>query len=55
MLTGIRQLTLGVVDGIFKLISAAFARPHVANAPIGKMLRPFRLDQIRTTLRALVH
>jgi hypothetical protein len=52
---GIRQLTGRPVDRSSKLISAGFARPHVSNAVIGKVLRPFWLDQIRTTLRALIH
>ncbi len=43
------------VDRSSKLIFAGFARPHVSNAVIGKVLRPFWPDQIRTTLRALIH
>jgi hypothetical protein len=40
--TGVHQLTRRVVDGIFKLISAGFAGPHVSYAMVGKMLRLFR-------------
>ncbi len=53
-LFGIHQLTPRPKDGIFKLVAAAFAQPHVSNAVIGKVLRPLGSDQNRTTLRALV-
>jgi hypothetical protein len=56
ILLGVRQLPpRRQVDRILKLISAGSARPHVPNSMIGKMLRPFRFDQVRTTLRALIH
>ena len=50
-----RQLARRVVDGILKLVTAGVARPHVSDAMIGEVLRPFGLDQIRTTLRALIN
>jgi hypothetical protein len=55
-LFGIHQLTLtrSPIDRIFKLATAGLARPHVTNAVIGKMLRPFGCDQNRTALRALI-
>lgn len=53
-LFGICQLTRSPIDGIFKLVSAGLARPHVPNAVIGKMLGPFWCDEKRTTLGALV-
>jgi hypothetical protein len=40
---------------VFKFISAGLARPHVPDAMVGKMLRPFGLVQIRTTLRTLMY
>jgi hypothetical protein len=39
----------------FKLISAGLARPHIANAVIGRMLGPFGSDQSRATLCALMN
>jgi hypothetical protein len=43
-LIGVHQFPPGPVDRIFKLIAAGFARPHVSNAVIREMLRPFRFD-----------
>ena len=37
------QLARSVVDGVFKLMSACFARPYVSDAMVGKMLGPFWL------------
>ena len=39
--------------GVFKLMSAGLARPHVANTMSGDMLGPFRCDYICTTLRTV--
>lgn len=48
-----RQITGGPINGILILISAGFTRPYVSDTVVRKMLRIFRLDQIRTTLRTL--
>jgi hypothetical protein len=48
------QLASSVIDGVFKLIPAGFTRPYVSYAVVRKMLRPFGLAQIRTTLRTLI-
>ena len=53
-LLGIHQLTGRPIDCVFKLVAAGLARPHVSNAVIGKMLRPFGCDQNSTALRALI-
>ena len=53
-LLSVHQLTRRPIDRILKFVSAGLARPHVANAVIGKMLRPVRFDQSRTALRALI-
>lgn len=52
-LVGIRQLTREV-NSILETISAGLASPHVPNAIIRKMLRPFRCNDIRMTLRTLI-
>jgi hypothetical protein len=54
VLLGIDELTRRPIDDIFEFVAAGLTRPHVSNAAIGKMLGPFRCDQTRTTLRALV-
>jgi hypothetical protein len=38
---------------LFKLTVADVARPRVSNAMSGDVLRPFRCDYLRTTLRTL--
>jgi hypothetical protein len=55
LLVDFGQLARSVVDRVFKFISAGLARPHVPDPMVGKMFRPFRLAQTRTTLRALMH
>ena len=47
------RLSRRQVYGVFKLMPAGLARPHVANAMSGDMLRPFRCDYICTTLRTV--
>src|SRR5690242_6740288 len=54
-LVSLRQFTRRPVDRIFELISAGFTGPHVSHAVIGEMLSPFRFDQGRTPLRALIN
>ena len=51
-LLGLHQLTRSPIDDIFKLVAAGLARPHVADAVIGKMLRPLGCSQNRTALHA---
>jgi len=38
---------------MFKLVSAGFAPPHVPNAALGPMLRPFWCNDNGTTQRTL--
>jgi hypothetical protein len=52
-LAGIRQLRREV-DRILELISTGLASPYVPNTIIRQMLRPFRRNDIRTTLRTLI-
>ena len=53
-LSHFRQIARSVVDRVFKFIAACFARPDVADAVVGKVLRIFRLIEIRTTLSTLI-
>ena len=52
-LAGIRQLGREV-NCILELISTGLASPYVPNTIIRQMLRPFRRNDIRTTLRTLI-
>ena len=51
----VRQITPRQVDGVLKLISAVLAGPYVANTMVRQMLRPFRCNDNRTALRALIY
>ena len=50
----IRRLMRGEANRILKLISAGRAGPHVPNAMLGEVRRPFRCDDIRTTVRTRI-
>ena len=54
-LLGLYRLARRPIDGVFKLVAAGLTRPHVTNAIVGKMLRPFGCGQNSTALRALIY